>query len=119
MRASHLFQGSLMISMTRRALSTSALAFAAGCASSGATSSASAPRAAAIGAFGLDLTAGDGSVKPGDDFFRYCNGHWLDTTEIPGDRVSWGAFAILRDKSERDVRAIIEGVSSAGGAPGS
>src|SRR4029077_1236 len=37
---------------------------------------------AQIGAFGLDLTGGDPSVKPGDDFARHANGRWLDTAQI-------------------------------------
>src|ERR1700740_3647415 len=31
---------------------------------------------AAIGDFGLDLSAGDRSVRPGDDFFAYASGAW-------------------------------------------
>ncbi len=109
-----------MISFTRRALGASTLALAAGCATgSGGGSGSSTGGRAAIGAYGLDLTAGDASVRPGDNFFRYANGRWLDTTEIPGDRTSWGTFAILDDKSERDQRVIIEETALAGGAPGS
>jgi len=110
-----------MLSFTRRALGASSLALAAGCAtgtsSGGGASTGSG--SAAIGAFGLDLTAGDASVRPGDDFFRYANGHWLDTTEIPSDQRSWGTFVILGEKSNRDQRVIIEEVALAGGAQGS
>jgi putative endopeptidase len=109
-----------MLSFTRRALGASTFALAAGCAtSSGGSGGSSTGGRAAIGAYGLDLTAGDASVRPGDNFFRYCNGRWLDTTEIPSDRTSWGTFAILDDKSERDQRVIIEETALAGGAPGS
>lgn len=112
-----------MLSFSRRAFGASTLALAAGCATStaggGAGASAGSGGSAAIGAFGLDLTAGDASVRPGDDFFRYANGRWLDTTEIPADRTTWGTFAILDDKSERDQRVIIEETALAGGAPGS
>ena len=38
----------------------------------------------------------DPAVKPGDDFFRYCNGGWLQRTEIPADRPSVSVFATLR-----------------------
>ncbi|MEZ5971621.1 MAG: M13 family metallopeptidase [Hyphomonadaceae bacterium] len=107
-----------MFSFTRRALGVSSLALAAGCAT-GTAGGGSSNASAAIGAYGLDLTAGDASVQPGDDFFRYCNGRWLDSTEIPSDRTSWGTFAILDDKSERDQRVIIEETAHAGGAPGS
>ena len=107
-----------MLSFTRRALGASSLALAAGCAT-GTTGGGATSNSAAIGAYGLDLTAGDASVQPGDDFFRYCNGRWLDTTEIPSDRTSWGTFAILDDKSERDQRVIIEETAMVGGVPGS
>jgi putative endopeptidase len=63
---------------------------------------------AAIGAWGLDLSARDLSVRPGDDFFSYVNGAWVDSTTIPEDRVAWGTFDILIEKAERDVRAIID-----------
>jgi putative endopeptidase len=63
---------------------------------------------AQIGAFGLDLTGGDPSVKPGDDFERYANGHWDDTAKIPPDRASWGSFQILRERSLEQVRQILE-----------
>ena len=111
-----------MLSFSRRAFGASTLALAAGCATGtagGGSASAGSSGSAAIGAFGLDLTAGDASVRPGDDFFRYANGHWLDTTEIPSDQRSWGTFVILGEKSNRDQRVIIEEVALAGGAPGS
>ncbi|MEZ5960068.1 MAG: M13 family metallopeptidase [Hyphomonadaceae bacterium] len=108
-----------MLSFTRRALGASSLALAAGCATGSAGGGSAGSGSAAIGAFGLDLTAGDATVRPGDDFFRYANGGWLDATEIPADRTSWGTFAILDDKSERDQRVIIEETALAGGAPGS
>ena len=108
-----------MLSFTRRALGASSLALAAGCATGTTGGGGASSNSAAIGAYGLDLTAGDASVQPGDDFFRYCNGRWLDTTEIPSDRTSWGTFAILDDKSERDQRVIIEETAMVGGVPGS
>ena len=110
-----------MLSFTRRALGASSLALAAGCATgtAGSSGGASSGGSAAIGAYGLDLTAGDPSVQPGNDFFRYCNGRWLDTTEIPSDQRSWGTFVILAEKASQDQRVIIEETALAGGAPGS
>jgi putative endopeptidase len=63
---------------------------------------------AKIGAWGLDLTAHDTTVKPGDDFYRYADGHWLDTNQIPADRTSWGSFVALAAAAEDNVRAIVE-----------
>ena len=36
---------------------------------------------------GIDLTAMDTGVKPGDDFFSYVNGAWIEATEIPADKL--------------------------------
>jgi putative endopeptidase len=60
------------------------------------------------GKWGIDLDGMDRSVKPGDDFFRYVNGKWAATTQIPPDKTSFGAFAILRDLSEARVRALLD-----------
>ncbi len=51
----------------------------------------------------MDLT-----VDPGDNFFRYVNGKWVEKTDIPADKSSYGAFNILRDAAQEDVKAIIE-----------
>ena len=40
--------------------------------------------------WGVDLTAMDSSVKPGDDFFDYVNGGWAKRTEIAPDRTIAG-----------------------------
>jgi putative endopeptidase len=61
---------------------------------------------------GIELANMDTSVRPQDDFFRYVNGVWLDTTEIPADRNNTGVFMDLRDKAREDVLAIIEDVSA-------
>jgi predicted metalloendopeptidase len=69
---------------------------------------------------GLDIAALDRSVRPQDDLFRYANGTWLTTVEIPADRVSFGAFAALSDKTEADLKTIIDDVlARPSRAPGS
>jgi putative endopeptidase len=63
---------------------------------------------ARYGMWGVDLTALDRSVKPGDDFWRFVNGGWDKRTEIAADRTSAGAGVLLVDEAERQVRAIVE-----------
>jgi putative endopeptidase len=63
---------------------------------------------AEIGVFGFDLNGMDTSVRPGSDFNRYANGTWLANTPIPADRASYGQFHVLADRSEANLRAIIE-----------
>ncbi|HTA57759.1 MAG TPA: M13 family metallopeptidase [Candidatus Baltobacteraceae bacterium] len=60
----------------------------------------------------------DPEVKPGDDFFRYCNGAWLKRTEIPADRGSVSVVLALRDKSDQRVKALVEEAAKANAAPG-
>ena len=57
---------------------------------------------------GLDPASFDASVRPQDDIYHFVNGRWLATTEIPPDRVAYGAFTELTEKAESDLRAIIE-----------
>ena len=58
-------------------------------------------------ASGIDLEHMDRSVRPQDDFFRYVNGGWLASTDIPADRSRWGVFDQLRDQAEQHVLAIV------------
>ncbi len=57
---------------------------------------------------GIDLTAMDTSVKPGDDFFSYINGAWVEAIEIPADKGRFSAFDLLRDESQDAVKVIVE-----------
>ncbi len=52
-------------------------------------------------AHGIDLAGIDRAVLPGDDFFRYANGAWLKSTEIPADRSSYGTGAVLAELNTR------------------
>ncbi|HUP91222.1 MAG TPA: M13 family metallopeptidase [Solimonas sp.] len=66
---------------------------------------AAAPKALASG---IDKANFDDKVRPQDDLFRYVNGTWLAKTEIPADKSNYGAFSILDDRAEEDIKAIIE-----------
>jgi len=65
---------------------------------------------AAFGAFGIDEVAQDKSVKPGDDFYRFANGHWVTSQTIPSDRVRWGSFDQLAESAEDRVQKLIQGL---------
>ncbi|HEY2092781.1 MAG TPA: M13 family metallopeptidase [Thermoanaerobaculia bacterium] len=49
----------------------------------------------------------DTSVKPGDDFFRYANGKWLDETTIPADRSNVGVFSMLAENADKRTADLI------------
>ena len=61
----------------------------------------------------------DTLVNPGDNFEQYVNGTWKKTNKIPADKASYGAFDILYDQSQKDVKAIIEEASKGTFADGS
>ncbi|MFZ5749012.1 MAG: M13 family metallopeptidase [Pseudomonadota bacterium] len=61
-----------------------------------------------FGTFGIDLTARNLEVKPGDDFWSYANGAWDARTSIPADRSSAGVSVVLVDEAEVNVRAILD-----------
>ena len=67
---------------------------------------------------GVDLSAIDKSVVPGDDFYSYANGNWIKRTEIPADQSRWGSFNILNLEAQTRTRGLIENAIKAG-APGS
>ncbi|MGV8923841.1 MAG: M13 family metallopeptidase, partial [Thermomonas sp.] len=99
--------------MTRTLLTialASALAAGAGMAvpNASAADGASTPK---MGTFGIDLSARDASVKPGDDFNRYTSGHWLDTYKLKDYETSFGSFNALRDESEAQTRQIFDAIS--------
>ena len=63
---------------------------------------------AQIGTFGFDTTGMDASVRPGDDFNRFASGVYLANTPIPADKTSFGVFDMLYDRSQDNLKALIE-----------
>jgi putative endopeptidase len=94
--------------MTAGAIATLGVLAGAGIPGAVAVPAASSPAHAQIGDFGIDLAARDLSVRPGDDFYHYANGHWLETHHIPPDRTSWGSFPELQERTQEQLRGIIE-----------
>jgi len=80
-----------------------------------------APVAAAAPALtsGLFLQNFDRSLRPQDDLYRFVNGTWLKTTEIPADKSNYGAFTLLADEAEKNLRVIVEEAAAAKAPAGS
>lgn len=68
---------------------------------------------------GISLDHIDQTISPGENFFKYANGKWLDSVEIPDDKASYGGFQILRDEAQEDVMNIIKSSSEGDFAMGS
>ncbi|MFW0783068.1 M13 family metallopeptidase [Gordonia sp. CPCC 206044] len=56
---------------------------------------------------GIDLDWVDDDIRVQDDLFAHVNGKWLRSHVIPDDRSVDGAFHVLRDRAEENVRDII------------
>ena len=72
-----------------------------------------------FGTFGFDTSGMNSEIDPGDDFYRYANGTWLETTEIPADRSNFGMFTALSIEADEQVEAIIEEAAADAAQPGS
>ncbi|MDQ3416973.1 MAG: peptidase M13 [Actinomycetota bacterium] len=66
---------------------------------------------------GIEIDELSDDVTPRDDLFRHVNSRWLERTEIPPDRAVHGAFHMLRDQAEIDVRALCEQAAASDDAP--
>ncbi|MGH8073386.1 MAG: M13 family metallopeptidase, partial [Lysobacter sp.] len=72
-----------------------------------------------LGSFGFDIAGMDREVAPGDDFYRYANGGWMESTQIPADRSSFNSFTRIVVDTEKNVREIIEDAAADDAAQGS
>ncbi|MEO5808656.1 MAG: M13 family metallopeptidase [Sphingomicrobium sp.] len=92
-------------------LFVSALALTAGTAACNMAKDKTATEQPAAGAgVGIDLSAMDKSVRPGDDFFNYANGSWVKRTEIPADRTSVGGFYTADQEREKNSIALFDSI---------
>ncbi|MCE3520213.1 hypothetical protein LXJ58_36255, partial [Escherichia coli] len=56
---------------------------------------------------GVDATAIDRGVKPGDDFDAYANGAWRARAVIPADRSSTGVFLRVIELADQRNASIV------------
>src|SRR3954462_10169922 len=67
------------------------------------------------GAWGFDLAGRDLATKPGDDFFRYANGAWLDRTPIPADKPGISLRLLMSNLAEARLHALVEEAAKTAG----
>lgn len=63
------------------------------------------------GAWGFDTAGADLKAKPGDDFFRYANGAWLDRVQIPADKPAYSLRLAMTDVVEQRLHTLMEETS--------
>lgn len=54
----------------------------------------------------------DSSIKPGDDFFGYANGGWLEATQIPPGKQKWGARDEIAELTRQQIATLLDDASS-------
>jgi putative endopeptidase len=57
---------------------------------------------------GINLEETDPSIPPQDDLFGHVNKKWIESTEIPPDKSSYGTFHILAENAEIALRKVLE-----------
>jgi putative endopeptidase len=80
--------------------------------SSWSASPSTAPEAGGPRPSGLEATV-NAAIVPGNDFFAYANGDWLQATTLPAGKERWGCRDELEDLSRRRIASLIGGASSA------
>ncbi len=56
----------------------------------------------------FDISNMDLSIKPGEDFYLYANGKWLQNNPVPDDKVSVGAFREVYDRNQDMIKTLLE-----------
>src|SRR4051812_46960554 len=60
----------------------------------------------------------DSSVKPGDNFYLFVNGKWIQHAEIPGTETSAGAFTDLYNCTRDNLKTLLESAAKSNAAKG-
>jgi putative endopeptidase len=64
------------------------------------------------GSWGFDSAGAAMTTPPGNDFFRYANGMWLDRTPIPADKPAVSLRLAMTDLTEQRLHAIMEAAAA-------
>jgi endothelin-converting enzyme/putative endopeptidase len=67
---------------------------------------------------GINVSNMDRAVKPGDNFWLYCNGDWVKRTEIPPDRAGLSVFSLLDNISSKRTADLIAEIAKSNPKPG-
>jgi putative endopeptidase len=61
---------------------------------------------------GIDETAIDKTVVPGEDFYRYANGSWLKNNPVPESESRWGSFNQVSERNNEVLRQLLESAAA-------
>src|SRR6476646_2554657 len=58
--------------------------------------------------WGFNVKELDRRVRPQDDFFHYVNNTWMRAHPVPAHESRWGAFILLRYRTERQQQVLLK-----------
>ena len=67
----------------------------------------------------LSLANIDSATKPGNDFYKFANGSWMDTAKIPLTESGIGSGKEMYNRTKEHIKEILESVSKANNTEGS
>lgn len=60
----------------------------------------------------IDPANMDTGIKPGDNFYLYANGNWIKNNPIPPEYSQYGAFTMLYEENQKQLKELVDKVSS-------
>lgn len=60
---------------------------------------------------GINLSNIDSTVKPQNDFYKFANGKWLKTQQIPASEGAWGAFNDIIERNTDNLKSLLAEVA--------
>ena len=61
----------------------------------------------------IDTSFMDKSIRPQDDFYKYCNGRWLKNNPVPSSESRWGSMNELDNANKTKLIAVLENAKKA------
>jgi len=61
---------------------------------------------------GIETADMDNTVRPGEDFFQYAVGHWLDRHPAHPEYPSWSNFAMLTEVTKLQLSDLVKGLAN-------
>jgi putative endopeptidase len=68
---------------------------------------------------GIDVANMDATAIPGNDFYRYADGGWMDSNPLKPEYARYGTFDALHEKSQEQVKDLVIEIAQKTNAPGS
>ena len=68
---------------------------------------------------GLNYDYLDTTTRPGDNFYQFATGHWLDYNPQPAEYPVWDAFGVIGEKNTKLIASLIQDIAAKPQEPGS